>query len=267
MIRRQEDIDFYSAKLKTENVASVVTEINFAVGDLFKQFVQENFSHLDYFIIDEEIVAELKDPIGKLNTAEYTFVIDPIDGTLTYATGLPYYAVSVGVFKEGKPYLGFLYAPALEQMVYCDETDAYVVDKPFTSNEKKTKITDLNDINVAPVFFEHPTGMSLTAEWNKDRKAFPMNMYSAVVHFMYVAMGKGMGYYYCVYLWDIAGGLAIFDKVGVKVLNAKTGEEFKPSDIATFDKKLRSREIYIACLPKHFEYLQKIAKINFVDAM
>ncbi len=263
MIQNQSLVDVYSSKFKTEKITDIVTKTDFEVSSLFKEFITDNFSNLDYFIIDEEIVSELKDPISKLKNSEYTFIIDPVDGTLPYASGLPYYALSIGVFKYGKPLYGFLYAPELNQLIYCDDTDVYLVNNPFSSTENKIKIPDLDNGDIAPIFFEHPTGMKLTEYWNKNRKAFPMNMYSGVLHFMYVAMGQGLGYYYCIYLWDIAGSLAIFDKLGIKVLNIKTKSEFDLFTPNTFNEKLRSNNMYIACLPKHFDYLQKIAEITF----
>lgn len=43
----------------------------------------------------------------------WTWVVDPIDGTSNFASGLPYWCVSVALTYEGAPVLGIVDAPAL----------------------------------------------------------------------------------------------------------------------------------------------------------
>ncbi|MEX2486486.1 MAG: inositol monophosphatase [Nitriliruptoraceae bacterium] len=45
----------------------------------------------------------------------WTWVIDPIDGTSNYTTGLPYWCVSMSLTFEGRPVLGIVDAPALHR--------------------------------------------------------------------------------------------------------------------------------------------------------
>ncbi|RNL65480.1 inositol monophosphatase [Nocardioides marmoriginsengisoli] len=41
------------------------------------------------------------------------WIIDPIDGTVNYAHGLPHYAVAIGIEVDGVPAVGVVHAPAL----------------------------------------------------------------------------------------------------------------------------------------------------------
>lgn len=43
--------------------------------------------------------------------AEYTFIIDPIDGTTNFAYGFDYFSVSIALYKDHKPLIGCIYAP------------------------------------------------------------------------------------------------------------------------------------------------------------
>jgi myo-inositol-1(or 4)-monophosphatase len=45
--------------------------------------------------------------------SDYLWAIDPLDGTLNYAHGLPFFCVSIGLLVQGKPRVGVVYAPAL----------------------------------------------------------------------------------------------------------------------------------------------------------
>ena len=42
-----------------------------------------------------------------------TFYVDPLDGTVNFAHGLPLFAVSIGLHRAGQPVLGVVHAPAV----------------------------------------------------------------------------------------------------------------------------------------------------------
>jgi myo-inositol-1(or 4)-monophosphatase len=44
------------------------------------------------------------------------WIIDPLDGTSNFASGLPLFAVSIGVTVEGEPVVGAIYDPLREEM-------------------------------------------------------------------------------------------------------------------------------------------------------
>jgi myo-inositol-1(or 4)-monophosphatase len=47
-------------------------------------------------------------------TSGVRWIVDPIDGTVNYAHGLPHYAISIGVEVDGVPSVGVVHAPALD---------------------------------------------------------------------------------------------------------------------------------------------------------
>ena len=52
------------------------------------------------------------------STSDYLWVIDPLEGTLNYAHGLPLWAVNIGLFYKGEPLVGVIYAPVLNELFY-----------------------------------------------------------------------------------------------------------------------------------------------------
>ncbi len=48
----------------------------------------------------------------------YTWIIDPIDGTKSFISGVPFYAVLLALVKDEQPLLGVIHFPALNEMVY-----------------------------------------------------------------------------------------------------------------------------------------------------
>lgn len=45
--------------------------------------------------------------------AEWTWIVDPLDGTTNYVHGLPHFAVAIALARGGEPVLGVVHAPAL----------------------------------------------------------------------------------------------------------------------------------------------------------
>jgi len=48
--------------------------------------------------------------------SDYLWIIDPLEGTLNYAHKLPLWAVNIGLWKNGKPIVGVVYAPKLNEL-------------------------------------------------------------------------------------------------------------------------------------------------------
>lgn len=65
-------------------------------------------------ILGEETGATGGDP-------DYRWIIDPIDGTKSFIHGVPLYGVLIGVEVRGRPLVGVIYMPALDEMVSAAE--------------------------------------------------------------------------------------------------------------------------------------------------
>jgi len=50
--------------------------------------------------------------------SDYTWIIDPIDGTKAFICGVPFYSVLLALVRDREPLLGVIYLPALNEMVY-----------------------------------------------------------------------------------------------------------------------------------------------------
>jgi len=93
-----------SVELKTDG--SPVTPHDRATDELLTKRLLEAFP--SHGVISEEA--------GHIAPAvDWTWVIDPIDGTSNFISGLPYWCVSVALCFEGAPALGVIEAPPLSQ--------------------------------------------------------------------------------------------------------------------------------------------------------
>jgi len=94
------------SSLEMKPDGSPVTPHDRATGDLLTSRLLEAFP--SHGVISEEA--------GHVAPAvDWTWVIDPIDGTSNFIAGLPYWCVSVALCFQGAPALGVVEAPALAQ--------------------------------------------------------------------------------------------------------------------------------------------------------
>ncbi len=103
--------DSHKATVK-ESISSVVTDADMAS----ERAILKVLSHTSnpYNIITEES--------GYLgNGSEYTWVVDPLDGTSNFAAGLPWFGVIIALMWKGEPILAGMYLP-VDQDVYMAES-------------------------------------------------------------------------------------------------------------------------------------------------
>ena len=51
-------------------------------------------------------------------TTGFTWILDPIDGTKSFISGVPLYGTLIGIEHEGRALAGFIFMPALDETVY-----------------------------------------------------------------------------------------------------------------------------------------------------
>lgn len=90
----------------------VLTKADLAIGSFLIQEIEKQFP--THNIIDEETG-------GKDKQSPYTWVIDPIDGTSNFASGIATYGIYVGLLHEGVPVAGGLCLPAFEKIYIAEK--------------------------------------------------------------------------------------------------------------------------------------------------
>jgi fructose-1,6-bisphosphatase/inositol monophosphatase family enzyme len=62
-------------------------------------------------VVGEESTEKDRSLLGKLADADLAFIVDPIDGTMNFASGLPLFGVMAGVVVRGEIVAGVIYDP------------------------------------------------------------------------------------------------------------------------------------------------------------
>ena len=83
------------------------------------------------------------------------FVVDPIDGTVAYMKGRPWWSVSIAVVEDGRPIAGVVHAPSLDETYTAEKgLGAALNGKPIRASDT-TDIEDCAMLGDAQMFL-HP---------------------------------------------------------------------------------------------------------------
>lgn len=121
---------------------SPVTEIDRKVEMMLREMIAKNFP--SHAILGEEF--------GAGGSAEYTWVLDPIDGTKSFVSGSPLFGTLIALLKDGKPILGAIGLPMRDEVYLGDNTVTEVNGTPvhvkdaLTLKEAVILTTDICDI-------------------------------------------------------------------------------------------------------------------------
>lgn len=139
---------------------------------------------------------------------EVTWVIDPLDGTRAFASGLPIWGISVGILRHSEPLAGAFYLPALNELYWGDATGAFLDDRPLTP----PSTVSLDD---PLAFLLVPSNSHLHYDIHFRRAR---SLGSAAAHLVYVARGVAVGAL-CrrIRIWDLAGVLPILRHTGIEL--------------------------------------------------
>lgn len=98
---------------------SPVTEADRHIERFLRQQIQEKFP--DHDILGEEYGAEYGRQKSGLQHSDYLWVLDPIDGTRSFAHGIPVFGVQVALIYRKHPIVGVIDLPALQEHVAAAE--------------------------------------------------------------------------------------------------------------------------------------------------
>ena len=99
-------------KIQKKEDGSLVTNIDKKIELMFKESLNSKFP--SHNLIGEEFGFEKKD-------SEYTWIIDPLDGTHNFIAGKPIFGTLISCMKNNKSILGVIDIPVLEQRWYGGE--------------------------------------------------------------------------------------------------------------------------------------------------
>ncbi len=159
---------------------------------------------------------------------EYTWIIDPLDGTTNFIHGLPIYAISIGLEYKQEIVVGVVYEINKDEMFSATKNGgAFLNAQPI----KCTEVQQLSDTLLATGFPYYnfdllPQYMNLFSKLMQDTHGL-RRLGSAAVDLAYVAAGRFDGYFeYNLNAWDVAGGSLLVQEAGGVCIDFQGGNDF-----------------------------------------
>jgi len=157
------------------------------------------------------------------------WIVDPLDGTVNYANGIPFFCVSIGLIVDGQPALGVIHDPTR------DETFAATVETPamlsgslgqgshIVTASDKERLSDF-------VISMSLNGRGVATRGKAIRRAIriPRTMGSAALALAYVANGRFDAFIQegGLSAWDVAAAGVIAERGGAIVTSMAGGPWF-----------------------------------------
>jgi myo-inositol-1(or 4)-monophosphatase len=159
------------------------------------------------------------------NNSEYTWIIDPLDGTSNFASGIPWFGVLITLFKQNTPVMAGAYLPVQDTLYFAESGKGAFRDGVQLPRLADKKIKD-SLFSFCVDYTEDDEFLNKGIEIYKYIIKNSRNIRStnSLIDFIYVAEGK-FGGVLNLYtkVWDIAGLGLIISEVGgnMKIINGK----------------------------------------------
>jgi myo-inositol-1(or 4)-monophosphatase len=228
-------LDFYrrrgDLKIDSKGPQDVVSQADRDCESLIEAFLAREFP--DDSLLGEEGGLRKKGPM--------LWVVDPIDGTSNFVSGIAHWCVSLGLVVEGRALIGFIYDPVADEMF------SAVAGRGAALNGTPIRVSGETDLRRARIglgfSYRRPVAPhARDVEAVLDAGCEYLRLGSGALGLAYTACGRLDGYWERhINLWDVAGGLAIVDEAGGRTSDfmtddvVNTGNEILAATPALFD--------------------------------
>ncbi len=215
-----EIVRFFNSDFKISNkegVNNLVTEADHASEKAILSVIKSHFP-------EHQILAEETGEI--VQASDYKWIIDPIDGTVNFAHGIPLNCVSIGIEKAGEIVMGAVYNPHLNEFYFAEKgKGATLNDKPIHVSRETQTIKACLVTGFPYTYINMPNGPLEIFE-RFIRKGVPVRrLGSAAIDLCWVAAGRFDGFYeHKLEAWDSAAGYLIVEEAGGKVTDFTGGK-------------------------------------------
>lgn len=191
--------------------------------------------NLDYSL-ETEILEELRESSDLPILSEESdhvredglwWIVDPLDGSLNWLRNIPFFSISIGLYRGIEPILGIVLDLVRDELYYGGKgLGAWLNDSPI-------RVSEINKKREAVLC----TGFPSAYEFRPNREQTVESIYSeylkvrmlgsAAMSLAYVARGTADVYWEeHIKLWDVAGGIALVQAAGGSVSFSTLNEDF-----------------------------------------
>lgn len=207
-----------------EGINNLVTEVDKHSEKAIIDIIRKNYP--GHSIISEEEGEMLQE-------SDYQWIIDPIDGTVNFAHGIPICCVSIGLKHKEELLLGAVYNPMMNELFFAEKgKGAYLNDKPIKVSSK-TNFAKACLVTGFPYKWPNSSEHPIRVFERFILEGLPVRrLGSAAIDLCWVACGRFDGFWeYNLSSWDVAAGYLIVQEAGGRITN------FDGEPYSVFDKE------------------------------
>jgi len=172
------------------------------------------------FLTEEKTVSE--------QTNEYTWIIDPLDGTTNYIHGLEPYAISIALVHKSETVIGVVHVVTNNECFYAwKDSKAYLNGNEIRVSNRKGIADSLIATGFPYYDYTRIQQFMQTLEYFFRHSHGVRRLGSAATDLAYVACGRFEAFYeYSLNPWDVAAGALIVERAGGRVCDFKGGDDY-----------------------------------------
>jgi len=177
----------------------------------------------------------------KGSDGHHRWIVDPLDGTTNFLHGIPHFAISIALERDGEMIAGVIYNPINDEMFWAERgTGAYL-------NDRRLRVSGRRELNQAVIATGVPhRGRGNAAQYLPvlerliPEVAGIRRFGAASLDLAYVAAGRCDGFFeFGLSLWDIAAGIVLVREAGGYVSEISGGHDLTQSgDILAANDRL-----------------------------
>lgn len=202
-----------------KGVIDLVTEVDHRSEAYLLAEIQNRYP--DHYIVSEESGENRGNECCR-------WYIDPLDGTVNYAHGIPIFTVSIAYSQGDMLQLGVVYDPIQDECFSAERGAGALL------NGNPIRVSQAGDLNHSLLVTGFPYDIRTNPQNNLDNYArFSLRTHgvrrlgSAALDLCYVAAGRFDGFWELrLSPWDIAAGGLIAREAGARVTNLQGGDDF-----------------------------------------
>lgn len=164
--------------------------------------------------------------VRRKSTAEYKWIIDPLDGTTNFAHGLPIWTLSIALEYDGTVVLGIVYDPTRKEMFHALKGGGAFL------NKRRIRVSNVKKLDTALLVTGFPYDIRKSKKNNLDhfsnfavRAQAVRRLGSAALDLCYTACGRFDGYWEIkLSPWDQAAGSVIIKEAGGTITDFQNQE-------------------------------------------
>ena len=153
---------------------------------------------------------------NNINENEYTWIIDPIDGTLNFMNGIPYFAISIALHHENEIIAGVVYDPIHNDFYWAEDgLGAYLNDQRLRVKNKKTLDKSIIALGI-PFLGRGNHQEHIKIQQAVMSKVAGLRRFGAAsLDLAFVAAGRVDGFWeFGLSSWDVAAGIILVKEAG-----------------------------------------------------